>query len=81
MKSSPIIEFFTRHNTAANLLMVLMLVVGLVSIDRLNRQFFPDFNVEVVAVGVTWSGATAEDVDVNIVQPLEPELRSITNVK
>ena len=81
MKSSPFIEFFTRHNTAANLLMVLMLVAGLVSIDRLNRQFFPSFDVEVVAVGVTWSGATAEDVDANIVQPLEPELRIINNVK
>ncbi|MGC6484991.1 MAG: efflux RND transporter permease subunit [Candidatus Puniceispirillales bacterium] len=81
MRSSPFIEFFIRHNTAANLLMVLMLVAGLVSIDRLNRQFFPSFDVEVVAVGVSWSGATAEDVDANIVQPLEPELRVINNVK
>lgn len=81
MKASPFIEFFIRHNTAANLLMILMLVAGLVSIDRLNRQFFPSFDVEIVAVGVSWSGATAEDVDANIVQPLEPELRLINNVK
>lgn len=81
MKSSPFLQFFIRHNTAANLLMILMLVVGFISLDRLNRQFFPNFEVEVVGVSVTWTGATAEDVDANIVQPLEPELRTIANVK
>ena len=28
-----------------------------------------------------WSGATAEDIDSNIIQSLEPELRAIENVK
>jgi multidrug efflux pump subunit AcrB len=81
MKASPFIQFFIRHNTAANLLMILMVVIGIISLDRLNRQFFPSFDVEVIAVSVTWTGATAEDVDANIVQPLEPELRTITDVK
>ena len=81
MNASPFLSFFIRHKTAANLLMILMMVLGLVSLDRLNRQFFPSFDVEIVVVSVTWTGATAEDVDANIVQPLEPELRSITNVK
>ena len=81
MTASPFLDFFIRHKTAANLLMILMLVLGVVSLDRLNRQFFPSFDVEIVAVSVTWTGATAEDVDANIVQPLEPELRTISNVK
>ncbi len=75
------IEFFARHRTAANLVMILMLAAGLVSAARLNKQFFPDIDVEVIVVTVSWSGATAEDVDSNITQPLEPELRTIANVK
>ena len=78
---SSMIEFFARHRTAANIVMVVMVVTGIISADRLNRQFFPDVDVEIVAVSVVWSGATAEDVDSNIVQPLEPELRTIANVK
>ena len=78
---SNMIEFFARHRTAANIVMVVMLVTGIISADRLNRQFFPDVDVEIVAVSVVWSGATAEDVDSNIIQPLEPELRTIANVK
>ena len=75
------VEFFARHRTAANIIMILMLVVGSMSAARLNKQFFPDIDVEVVAVSVDWSGATAEDIDANIVQTLEPELRTIANVK
>ena len=75
------IEFFARHRTAANIVMVVMIITGIISADRLNRQFFPDVDVEIVAVSVVWSGATAEDVDSNIIQPLEPELRTIANVK
>lgn len=81
MKASPFLSFFIRHRTAANLLMFLMLAVGLISLNKLNRQFFPNFDVEVVAISVQWTGATAEDIDANIIQPLEPELRTISNVK
>ena len=81
MKPSAFLEFFISHRTAANLLMILMIAVGIVSLSNLNRQFFPDFNIEVIGVNVQWTGATAEDVDANIVQLLEPELRSISNVK
>ena len=72
MKPSAFLEFFIKHRTAANLLMLLMIAVGMMSLSNLNRQFFPDFSIEVVGVSVQWTGATAEDVDANIVQLLEP---------
>ena len=78
---SQIIEFFVKHRTAANLIMIIMIIVGGMSASRLNKQFFPSIDVEVIGVSVEWSGATAEDVDNNVVQPLEPELRTIANVK
>ena len=70
-----------EHKTAANIIMILMIVVGLLSIGRLNKQFFPDFDVEIVAVTIDWPGATAQEIDKNIVQLLEPELRPISGVK
>ena len=45
---SNMIEFYARHKTAANIVMVVMLVTGIMSADRLNRQFFPDVDVEIV---------------------------------
>ena len=80
-KESGLLKFFVEHKTAANIIMILMIVVGLLSIGRLNKQFFPDFDIEVVAVTIDWPGATAEEIDQNIVQLLEPELRPISGVK
>jgi multidrug efflux pump subunit AcrB len=80
-RESGFLKFFVEHRTSANIIMILMIVVGLLSIGSLNKQFFPDFEVEVVGVSVDWPGATAEEIDKNIVQLLEPELRPISGVK
>ena len=80
-KESNFLKFFVEHRTSANIIMLLMIIIGLLSIGKLNKQFFPDFDVEVVAVTIDWPGATAEEIDKNIIQLLEPELRPISGVK
>ena len=37
------IEFYARHQTAANLLMLLFLAAGVTSLPTLKRETFPDF--------------------------------------
>ena len=37
-----VISYFARHNTAANLILVLMVVFGLLAINKIRSQFFPD---------------------------------------
>jgi len=76
-----IIAVFARHRTAANLLLVLMLLVGFLALSRMNTQFFPNFTVDWVSVSIEWPGASAEDVDSNIIAALEPEVRFLDNVK
>ena len=76
-----LIGVFARHPTAANLLMVIMIISGLFALNRMNTQFFPDFGIDIVYVSVEWSGASAEDVDSNIVQAIEPEVRFLDGVK
>ena len=39
------IRLFTRHPTAANLLMMIMIIAGLFSLREMNTQFFPDFGI------------------------------------
>ena len=75
-----LVALFTRHPTAANLLMILMIVAGLVSLGQLRKQFFPDFGIDVVVVSVAWPGASAEDVEKNILQAIEPQVRFLDGV-
>ena len=75
-----ILSYFTRHGTAANLLLVVLIIAGLVSLPRMRAQFFPDVIIDNVTVSVAWRGAGAEDVDDAIVQLLEPALLSVEGV-
>lgn len=75
-----ILSYFTRHGTAANLLMVLLLVAGFVTLPKMRAQYFPDVVIDTVTVTVQWSGAGAEDVDKAIVQILEPALLAVEGV-
>jgi len=79
--SGGILSYFTRHKTAANLIMVLMLVLGLFSATKIRSQFFPDVVIETVTVWVKWDGAGPQDVDNGIVQLLEPALLSVEGVE
>ncbi|KNX41870.1 Antibiotic efflux pump membrane transporter ArpB [Roseovarius tolerans] len=76
-----VISWFTRHRTAANLLLVLLIALGLMAMPRMRAQFFPDIIIDNVSVSVTWDGASAEDVDNAIVQIIEPALLAVEGVE
>ncbi|OUS04113.1 acriflavine resistance protein B [Rhodobacterales bacterium 52_120_T64] len=75
-----ILSYFTRHNTIANLLLVLMLALGLLATTKIRSQYFPDIVIESVSINVAWPGAGAEDVDTGIIDLLEPVLLSVDGV-
>lgn len=76
-----LLSYFTRHRTAANLLLLVLLILGSAAIPKMRAQFFPDVIVESVTVSVTWEGAGPEDVDGAIVQALEPTLLAVDGVE
>jgi multidrug efflux pump subunit AcrB len=79
-RAGGILSYFTRHKTAANLVLVLMITAGLFAFPNMRAQFFPDVVVDDITVSVTWSGAGAEDVDTAIVQVLDPVLLGVEGV-
>ncbi|MEL7256535.1 MAG: efflux RND transporter permease subunit [Pseudomonadota bacterium] len=79
-RAGGMISYFTRHRTAANLLMVLLIILGLAAAPRMKAQFFPDVIVDNVTVSVIWNRASAEDMDSAVVQLLEPTLLAVEGV-
>lgn len=78
--SRNLVSIFVRHGTAPNLLMITLVLIGIFAIAKLNRQFFPTIEIPVITVTVPWPGASAEDVEGNILDVLEPELRFLDDV-
>jgi len=71
-----LLGIFAHHKVAANLLMIIMLLVGALALNRMNVQFFPSFELDFITVTVVWSGSSAEDVEEGISTPLEQRLRT-----
>ncbi|TMV10278.1 efflux RND transporter permease subunit [Ruegeria sediminis] len=79
--ASGLLSYFTRHRTAANLLLVIFLVLGAAAIPNMRAQFFPDVILERIDVTVEWEGAGPEDVDSAIVHILDPVLLGVDGVE
>lgn len=76
-----LIRAFAAHRIAPNLLMLIMVISGLLVLERLEVRFFPEFNALTVRVSAPWLGASAEDVDASLLTPLENELRNVPDLK
>jgi len=74
------VHLFTKHRVAANLLMVVMIITGLIGIDRLRTQFFPSFDLDIIIISVPWPGATAEDVQVGLTVPIEKSIKELAPI-
>ncbi len=79
--TASILGSFAQHRVAANLLMVIMLLSGVIALNKLNVQFFPNFELDLITVSTVWSGASSEDVEAGLTIPLEQRLRSIDRLK
>jgi len=75
-----LIRLFVHHPTASNLLMAAMIAIGFFALAKLNTQFFPTLEIPQITVSVAWPGASAEDVEENILDAVEPELRFLDGI-
>jgi len=81
MKRQDLLGSFVHHPVAANLFMLILMLAGLFAVSKLNVQFFPNFNLDVVNVRVEWRGAAAEDVEEGLTTPLEQKLKTVAGIK
>ncbi len=74
------IRFFAGHPTAANLLMLILIVMGLMSLPDMKRETFPEFTTGTVQITVPYPGATAEEVEDAICRIIEDALDTVNNL-
>ena len=80
-RSAGLIAVFADHPVACNLLMAIMILAGAWGLSRLNTQFFPTVDIDFITVSVKWTGASAEDVEAAITEPIERELVGLDTVR
>lgn len=73
-------RLFNNH-VLANLTFVLVLVIGFLSYNLLPRQQDPTINFNWVVVTTVLPGASAEDIEKRVTDPLEDAIQNISDIK
>jgi len=76
-----IIAWFTSNHVAANLLMFLIIVAGLISAVTIRKETQPDFDINTIQVEVPYLGAAPEEVEEGVVIRIEEAIQDIQGIK
>ncbi|KAB0291737.1 efflux RND transporter permease subunit [Vibrio fortis] len=74
------LAYFANRQFLARIITVMVLFTGAVSLTQLNLQEYPDVAMDTAEIETFYPGATAQDVELNITNPIEKELRSVDGI-
>jgi len=75
------IAWMAKNSVAANLLMLIIMLGGLVKACQTKQEVFPAFDLDLVRVTVAYPGASPEEVEQGIVLAVEEAVRGVDGVK
>lgn len=75
------IAFFARHPTAANLLMVFLLMLGFVSLPSIKRETFPEFTPLYLSASIVYPGASPQEVEESLCLRMEDAVDGLANIE
>ncbi|MYG40354.1 MAG: efflux RND transporter permease subunit [Nitrospira sp. SB0677_bin_15] len=79
-RSGPI-AWMTHHTVAANLVMLIFILGGLLISTNVKQEVFPEFKVDMIRVFVAYPGASPEEVEQGIILSVEDVVRGLDGVK
>jgi len=69
-----------KRPVAVTVLTVAASVAGLFSLSRLDVNYLPDISYPMVKIHIWWRGATADDIEDNIADPLEEVIATVDDL-
>ncbi|KAA8681541.1 efflux RND transporter permease subunit [Vibrio gigantis] len=74
------LAYFAKRQFLARIITVMVLLTGAMSLMQLNLQEYPDVAMDTAEIETIYPGATAQDIELNITNPIEKELRSVDGI-
>lgn len=75
------IGYMARNSIAANLLMIILIGGGIWTMFKIQKEVFPQFQLDFVEVNVSYPGAAPQEVEQGILLPVEEAIRGIQGIK
>ena len=76
-----LIAYFAKQKVFPELLTILILVGGLITVFNIRRESFPNVNFDIIVISTLYPGASPNEVEKLINSPLEESLQEIKGIK
>lgn len=76
-----IIEFFVKQSLFGDLLTVFVIVVGIIATLLIRRDAFPNVTFDVITIATLYPGASPEEVEKLVTNPIEQDLKEVDGIK
>lgn len=75
------IQWMARNNVAANLVMIILIVCGLIMGYTMKKEVFPKADLDMITVTVPYPGASPAEIESGIILAIEEAVRSLDGIK
>ena len=75
------IAYMARNPLVANLLMILLAGGGIWTMLNVQKEVYPEFQLDIVEISVTYPGAAPAEVEQGILLPVEEAVRGIQGIR
>jgi len=75
------VNFFLDRGLFVNLLTFILIVVGAVIAIRMNKEAFPNVDFDIVSISTIYPGASPEEVEKLVTNPIEEVIKEVDGIK
>lgn len=76
-----IIAYFAHNPVAANLLMVVLIIMGLLTYATIQRQMFATTEINYISVQATYPGAAPQEMEESVMVKMEEAIQDVTGIE
>ncbi len=76
-----ITKYFIDHIKLTNLSLLFIALVGIITMLSLPRQDSPNVDFNILTINTYYPGASPEDVEINVTDPIEDELEQVDGIE
>ena len=72
--------FLSNNKLIVNIITIMIFLIGIVSLLGIKQDLFPDVTMDAVNVSAFYPGASAKDVEINVLIPIERKIKTISGI-
>lgn len=75
-----IFRFFVERSLMVNLISIFLMSVGIYAIFDINREAFPNVNLDQIRIDIPYPGASPSEIERLVITPIEQELKALDGI-